>query len=132
MRVIALGPLGLASLTELCAELFACTEEQAQPLAALILRKTAGNPFFAQRFLNHLQNERLLTFDPSKATWSWDLARAETATATDNVIDMMIAQVARLPEKTRRTARGRGLLARPDRPRAAGGGHWRCARRDRG
>jgi predicted ATPase/signal transduction histidine kinase len=116
-RAIALAPLGLASLTELCAHLFACPEERAQPLASLILRKTAGNPFFAQRFLNHLQNEGLLTFAPTEAAWSWDLARSETARATDNVIDMMIEQVARLPERTRRLLEvGACLRARIDSP----------------
>ena len=62
--------------------------------------KTAGNPFFVIQFLRALAEEGLLRFDHDAACWSWDLDRIHARGYTDNVVDLMVGKLARLPVET--------------------------------
>ena len=62
--------------------------------------KTGGNPFFAIQFLSSLAEEGLLTFDHDGARWSWDLDRIHAKGYTDNVVDLMVGKLTRLPTET--------------------------------
>ena len=59
--------------------------------------KTAGNPFFVIQFLYALAEEGLLRFDHHAACWSWDLGRIHDKGYTDNVVDLMVEKLTRLP-----------------------------------
>ena len=73
---------------------------RAAPLAQLVHEKTGGNPFFAIQFLSALADEELLTFDHDAARWSWDLDRIHAKGYTDNVVDLMVGKLTRLPAET--------------------------------
>src|SRR5205807_3314458 len=62
--------------------------------------KSGGNPFFALQFMSALVEEGLLTFDHEAARWSWDLNRIHAKGYTDNVVDLMIGKLTRLPVET--------------------------------
>jgi len=62
--------------------------------------KTAGNPFFAIQFISALAEEGLLRFDHDAARWRWELDRLHAKGYTDNVIDLMIGRLTRLPVET--------------------------------
>ncbi len=79
---------------------FAASRERAAPLAQLVHEKTGGNPFFAIQFLSSLAEEGLLTFDHDAARWSWDLERIHAKGYTDNVVDLMVGKLTRLPAET--------------------------------
>ena len=68
----------------------------------LVHEKTGGNPFFAIQFLYALADEALLIFDHADARWSWDLDRIHAKRYTDNVVDLMVAKLDRLPAETRK------------------------------
>src|SRR5262249_11226754 len=87
-------------VSELLADALHCDRRRAAPLAELVLHKTAGNPFFVMQFVPALADEGLLTFDHSAACWSWDLARIHAQRYTDNVVDLMVDKLARLPVDT--------------------------------
>jgi PAS domain S-box-containing protein len=72
-------------------------------LAQLVHEKTGGNPFFAIQFLSTLAEEGLLTFDHDAARWSWDLTRIHAKGYTDNVVDLMVGKLNRLPVKTQKS-----------------------------
>jgi PAS domain S-box-containing protein len=74
-----------------------CSPDAAAPLVELVLEKTAGNPFFVIQFLSALAEEGLLTLEHRSARWTWDLARIRAKGYTDNVVDLMIGKVGRLP-----------------------------------
>ncbi len=74
--------------------------QEAAPLARLVHNKTAGNPFFAIQFLSALAEEGLLTLDRAEERWSWDLPRIQAKGYTDNVIDLMVGKLHRLPVET--------------------------------
>jgi PAS domain S-box-containing protein len=98
---IVLAPLAGEHVNELIADALHCDYERAAPLTELVLQKTAGNPFFVIQFLFALADERLLTFDHGAARWSWDLSRIHAQGYTDNVVDLMVERLARLPLETR-------------------------------
>ena len=77
-----------------------CEPERVAPLAQLVHEKTAGNPFFVIQFLYSLADEGLLRFDHDAARWSWDLDRIHAKGYTDNVVDLMVGKLARLPVET--------------------------------
>src|SRR4029077_13680215 len=47
-----------------------------------------------------LAEEALLTFDHGDARWSWDLNRIHAKGYTDNVVDLMVGKLNRLPAET--------------------------------
>ena len=84
----------------LAADSLHCEAKDAEPLANLIHDKTAGNPFFAIQFFSALAEESLLTFDYGAGQWSWDLNRIQAKGYTDNVVDLMVGKLNRLPIET--------------------------------
>jgi predicted ATPase/signal transduction histidine kinase len=97
---VALAPLGLPDLAALCAAALRCPLARALPLAAVVQRKTAGNPLFAIGFLRHLHRAGLLVLDAESGAWDWDERRVEEAGVTDNVVALLVATIQRLPEET--------------------------------
>jgi predicted ATPase len=97
---ITLGPLAQVHLEQLLADALRCEPERSAPLAQLVQEKTGGNPFFTIQFISSLAEEEMLTFDHDAACWSWDLDRIHAQGYTDNVVDLMIAKLVRLPAQT--------------------------------
>jgi PAS domain S-box-containing protein len=100
MQLITLAPLGLDDVGRLVADALHCDPNAARPLAELVHEKTGGNPFFAIQFLTALAEEELLAFDPDAARWTWDLACIRAKGYTDNVVDLMVGKLKRLPDTT--------------------------------
>ena len=97
---IVLALLGLDDLGRLASDALHCEPERAQSLTQLVHEKTAGNPFFAIQFLVALAEEGLFAFDAGAATWTWDLARIHAKRYTDNVVELMVGKLKRLPDTT--------------------------------
>ena len=97
---IVLTPLGRGDVRRLVADALRCDQGLAQPLAELVHQKTAGNPFFTIQFLAALAEERLIAFDPRVLAWRWDIERIRAKGFTDNVVDLMIGKLRRLPKVT--------------------------------
>ncbi len=100
VREIVLRPLGIDDLGCLVADALHCEPARARSLARLVQQKTAGNPFFAIQFLTTLAEERLVEFDARTATWRWNMHRIEAKGFTDNVVELMIGKLKRLPATT--------------------------------
>ncbi|MFT3772578.1 MAG: AAA family ATPase [Minicystis sp.] len=105
VRTIALAPLGRGHIAELVADTAHCDLATALSLAELVQGKTGGNPFFVGQFLGTLYQEGLLVFDAEggrerRPRWCWDIARIEQVGITDNVVDLMIAKLEKLPAAT--------------------------------
>src|SRR5581483_12139565 len=62
--------------------------------------KTTGNPFFAIQFISTLGEEGLLSFDYGEARWVWDLNGIHAKSYTDNVVELMVGKLNRLPTAT--------------------------------
>ena len=99
-RTSSLQPLTQNDVACLVAESLRCEQERISSLAALVFEKTGGNPFFTIQFITELEEEGLLAFEPSAATWRWDVDRIRAKGYTDNVVDLMVGKLNRLPEAT--------------------------------
>jgi PAS domain S-box-containing protein len=99
---ITLAPLAREHLGQLIADALRCAPVRAAPLAQLVHDKTGGNPFFAIQFISTLGEEGLLRFDHDVPCWSWNLDRIHAKGYTDNVGDLMVGKLARLPAETQR------------------------------
>jgi PAS domain S-box-containing protein len=97
---IVIAPLTRADLSEFVSDTLHCGISAAEPFAALVHEKTLGNPFFAIQFLTALCEEHLLVFDAHEAIWKWDLQRIHARGFTDNVVELMVDKLGRLPEDT--------------------------------
>ena len=132
VQEIILAPLTCEDLGRLIADSLHCEPENGStssqtsvrvtPLARLVHEKTGGNPFFAIQFISALAEEALLSFDRGSARlrqasegrchfgdgfarqgrWSWDLSRIQAKGYTDNVVDLMIGKLNRLPVETQK------------------------------
>ncbi|MDB5861132.1 MAG: histidine kinase [Ramlibacter sp.] len=103
LQEIVLARLARVHLEQLLADSLRCEPERVAPLAELIHEKTNGNPFFAIQFISELADEGLLAFDYDKGRWSWDLDLIHARGYTDNVVELMIEKLSRLPLVTQAT-----------------------------
>ena len=97
---IVLSPLGLDDVGLLTAESMHSGRDSVGPLTQLIYEKTGGNPFFTIQFITELEEEGLLRFEPSAATWRWEVGRILAKGYTANVVDLMAVKLGRFPSAT--------------------------------
>ncbi|MEE8289421.1 MAG: AAA family ATPase, partial [Nitrosomonadaceae bacterium] len=105
IKSISLAPLNFESLTQFLAETLYRDRESIKPLVELTERKTDGNPFFVRQFLFTLYREKLLQFDKKHRCWDWEIDRIEAMNITNNVVDLLIRRVQKLPESTQKALR---------------------------
>ena len=107
---LTLAPLELEDTSQLIADTVYSDRDSVQPLAELVMQKTGGNPFFVNQFLKTLHAENLIAFtlpespgDRRKTQakwWTWDIARIEAQNITDNVVELTIGNLKKLPSMT--------------------------------
>ncbi|MBR8831877.1 MAG: Serine/threonine-protein kinase PknD [Chroococcopsis gigantea SAG 12.99] len=100
---ISLAPLDLQQVNQLVADTFNCSLHSSKALAGLVLTKTNGNPFFINEFLKFLYQEKLVYFDlysGDNRGWRWDLELIKSQALTDNVVELMVNKIQKLPPQT--------------------------------
>jgi PAS domain S-box-containing protein len=110
---LCLAPLGREHVHELLVDTLRCAPERAIEFAELVHRKTSGNPFFVSSFLERLVHDALLWFDSEQGRWCWDQAEIEAAGITENVVELVVARLGRLPEASLDPLRYAALLGTP-------------------
>ena len=94
---ITLGPIQAEHIAAMIADALGAEPRQVDPLAQIAFEKTRGNPFFTMQFISALADEALLAYDPQAATWRWHIDRIKARSVGDNVVDLMIERLSRLP-----------------------------------
>ena len=100
VNTIALQPLELNQINQLIADTLKCTLARSQPLAELVLQKTAGNPFFLTQMLAYLYIENFLVLNYATNTWQWNIELLQNIGVTENVVELMISKIQKLPLNT--------------------------------
>lgn len=103
---LRLGPMPDSDVQQLIADTLHTTPDAVAELCSLCLEKTRGNPFFLGQFLKSLHEQGDIYYDRASGAWRWDLDRIRQRGMTDNVVELLLAKLATLPEATR------SLLAR--------------------
>lgn len=105
INTIILSPLKLEEIAQLIADTLYRNQETVKPLAELVSQKTSGNPFFINEFLRTIYQENLLTFNRQQKCWQWDITHINSLGITENVVDLMLGKLRKLPETTQKSLR---------------------------
>lgn len=98
--IIEPGPLDLSHIKRLLAETLSLDMEKVNPIAEICFKKTRGNPLFLHQLLELMHDIGGIFFNPAKGGWEFDFEKLTQAKITDNVADLMITKIAKLPEDT--------------------------------
>jgi PAS domain S-box-containing protein len=98
---IPLAPLTQEDLGRLLTDALRCEPADAAALAQLTHSRTLGNPLFVIQFLTALAEEQLIRQDAGATSWYWNLDGIRAKSHSDNVVDLMVAKLKRLPASTR-------------------------------
>ena len=101
---IPLAPLGLTDVTQLVADAVVRPAAEVVELGRVVGQKTDGNPLFVTELLKALYEDGLLDFDRTHGRWRWDAAGIVARGIADNVVDLVLGKLRRLPEATQRAA----------------------------
>ncbi len=102
---VALPALEESHIAALIAETVELDPGSASDLSAIVLEKTAGNPFFVTQFLKSLHQDGHIAFDRASGSWRCDAPAIRGLGTTDNVVDLMASRILRLEEPTRHALR---------------------------
>ncbi|NEQ35537.1 MAG: AAA family ATPase [Okeania sp. SIO3I5] len=94
---ITLNALPVEEIAYLIGDTLNKTPEAVLNLAQLVKGKTGGNPFFVEQFLQALYGEKLLQFNFQSRSWQWNLAAIKARGFTDNVVELMVEKLQKLP-----------------------------------
>lgn len=100
VREIALPPLSTGHLSSLVSDALGCSQDLSAPLVHVVFEKTRGNPFFAVQFLKSLYHEKLLWFNQVNQHWEWDLPGVDAVGYSEDVVDLLVDKLRKLPEST--------------------------------
>ena len=95
--VLRLENLPPGELTTLLGEILRLPAADAAGLAAEIEPRTAGNPFDTVELINSLRNEGALVAGADG--WHWDAVAVRQHVGDGDVLDLLAARIARLPER---------------------------------
>ncbi len=110
VQTITLQPLAELQVRQILADTLRYDNEHIAPLARLVFAKTRGNPFFCFQFVTALYQDGLLAFDHDQQRWIWSLAQLQARQFTENVVELMLGELQRLPSPTQRALQLAGLL----------------------
>jgi PAS domain S-box-containing protein len=105
VNTIVLGPLRTEEITQLMADTLYKEREIVKPLAELVAQKTSGNPFFINEFLRTIYQENFLTLDRQQKCWQWDITQIKDLDITENVVELILGKLRKLPEETQKALR---------------------------
>jgi predicted ATPase/signal transduction histidine kinase/tRNA A-37 threonylcarbamoyl transferase component Bud32 len=109
LQQITLTPLDGDQVAHLLADTLHSGLQAVNSLAELVMSKTGGNPFFVNQFLHTLYQEELLTFylpqTGDYGQWQWDIEQIAALDITDNVVELMLLKLKKLPLRTQQALR---------------------------
>jgi predicted ATPase/HPt (histidine-containing phosphotransfer) domain-containing protein len=100
LQEILLSPLSEDDVNRIVADTLHRDPGSCLSVSALIAQKTGGNPFFVKELLAALGRDGAFRFVPEHGRWDWDEELVGKAAVSDNVVDLMVQRLRRLPPAT--------------------------------
>ena len=94
---IFLNPLLLVDVQQLVADTLRSEVGKVRELAELIIEKSLGNPFFINQLLQMFYIDKFIVFNSNEGQWNIEILKIKEAEITENVIDLMLNKIMRLP-----------------------------------
>jgi len=101
VHTIKVGQLELENVNSLVSDALYLPPSLCRSLSSLVHSKTGGIILFVLQFLTSLNEEGLLWFNMTEGRWDFDLGRIRVKEISENVVEHMTFQMARLPRKMR-------------------------------
>ncbi|MFP2909541.1 AAA family ATPase [Pyxidicoccus sp. 3LFB2] len=102
---LTLLPLSRKDCAQLIGDTLGADPQTLAPLAALVCDKTHGNPFFTLQLLFALHRAGLVTFDRGRGVWRWSAHRIRALELSEDVLELMLDKLRRLPAVTQEALR---------------------------
>jgi predicted ATPase len=101
---LQIGNLALQEVQEMLAKMLRhdLHDLKLLELAAIVHRKTHGNPYFVQEFLRLLVREEILTYNVATISWQWLATVVQETDVSDNVVSVVLKRMESLPASVRR------------------------------
>ncbi len=99
VQEIEILPLDRTTTIQIVADSFGMAIDTAKELGEHVYKKTQGNPFFINRFLQSLYENKHVYLDDDDQ-WQWEQSIIEGLSYSDNVIDLMARELKALPPIT--------------------------------
>ncbi len=106
---VKLQALTQENTSQITEDSFGMSTPAAQSLGQLVYAKTQGNPFFINRFLKALYDNKLLK-KQANGEWKWDEDKIVQLEYTDNVVDLMIEELTDLPDESQQLIKHASVL----------------------
>jgi diguanylate cyclase (GGDEF)-like protein len=100
LTTLHLDALSERHVADMLADTLRVPASRCEALTRLCHCKTGGNPFFLNQFLHAIHFAGHLHYLADPDCWGWDLAAIERADYTDNVADLLLEKIRRLPSRT--------------------------------
>lgn len=100
LSTLLLNPLTEPQVAQIVSATVRVAAPDCVPLTRICYRKTGGNPFFLNQFLASLNETGHLRYRADDDCWDWDLRAIEQARYTDNVVEVLLEKIRRLPTAT--------------------------------
>ncbi|MGZ3237189.1 MAG: AAA family ATPase, partial [Burkholderiaceae bacterium] len=100
VHTVTLRPLNLDEVTQLLRDTLHTPADKTRALAQLCLAKTEGNPFFLNQFLGALVEREILHPNVAQGYWEWEIDSIRQAGITDNIVELMVDKLQKLPPAT--------------------------------
>lgn len=97
---LKIGPLSLDSVNQLVSDVLHKNYEESISLAQIVYKKTQGNPFFVNRFLNDIYQEGLLKFDLKTQSWVSNTEKIQSLEVMENVAELIVKTFQKLSVET--------------------------------
>ncbi|SCC09635.1 Predicted ATPase [Kosakonia oryzendophytica] len=94
-------PLSGKAVSRWLATIFQTRPAATTELAKLIHEKTGGNPLFVHEFFKRIVEDGLVSHSPYQGKWQYDLEAIRARHYSENVIGLVLQQLAYIPEETR-------------------------------
>jgi len=98
---LRLMPLELAQIREIVTDIFHSKTKSAFALAETLYHKSAGNPFLLGQLLVMIYEEGHIYFNAKDGRWKWNLEAIQKLQLTEDVLEILLKKLQRLPEDTR-------------------------------
>ncbi len=105
LHEVALGPLSVEAVNRWIADSLRSPPEETAPLSTVVHDRTGGNPLFVAELVSSLYRDGLIQFSAGARAWRWDLTRIQGRAYSDDVADLIAANICKLAPSTQEALR---------------------------
>jgi predicted ATPase/predicted Ser/Thr protein kinase len=110
LAAVDLVALALDDVAALLADALGSSPHEVLELAAVVVEKTGGNPFFVQEFIEILRADHLIAFDTQRRAWTWSMDRIAERPLVEDLLELLAGRLDALPSETRRLLQWAGCI----------------------